>query len=199
MTPRTPIFRLPCPTERRAELLGDYMAAQLETLDQRRAEQSAAETELARCKTALDKADELDGRALGEAIDRGEPDPGPKHLQVAQAAYADVKRRADGAGWATVHASNAARQALTDTDRDALVAMLNRKVTETAQSAKVSLDEVVEQIGGMKVLCDLADFVEHFPNQRPNVLATFDTQTLPHSHNSLVALIDAMTSGRSVP
>ena len=98
---RLELVRIPCPDDRRADLLGEELAQLCEVLDGRRFEADLADQALGRAEAATKVADRADPLALAESITAGEPDPGTLNVTAANAACSGDARcvaGSDGAG-----------------------------------------------------------------------------------------------------
>lgn len=143
---------------------------------------------LGQAHALLERAEERDARALGDAIAKGESDPGPTHLNAAQAEVAEAKRRADGAHWARIEASNTAFQALTVADREAMAAEVNRRAVDAADRAKAALADVSDAVWKAHAMRDWRRSSSRSRN-RPDGLVNFDADTLRHSTSAVAAVI----------
>ena len=88
------------------------IAAARDLLEARDADVAAAQQHAREAEIGLDAARSEDRAAYAAARDRGEDDPGPRHLEAAEAELADARRRLEGERLRQQRAGDALREAL---------------------------------------------------------------------------------------
>lgn len=184
-------MRLPCPPDRRADLIGEQLAALADLLDVRKLEAGDASSALGRAEADLRQADEADAALLAEAVASGEDDPGPVNATAASNAFAEAKRKAAGLTRAADLASQDLHRALLAADRNELVAALNDRAEATAQRARELLDQAHTETMELRLLRGVAVYLDQFPERGPGELA-FDFDNHRRACDTLRGVIDAM-------
>lgn len=187
---------IPCPVDRRVELLGEDLARAADVLDERRRVAQEAAEALGRAQSAIADAERADNQAFVDAVEAGEGDPGPKHTNAAHATLADAKRVGVGTESAAVKASQNLHEALRAADCGPLVAHLDQLAAAADERAREHLREIETETAEVWALRSLAVFLERFPEHGGAL--RYDAQDAGRARQTIAEQLDAMKPGAPV-
>lgn len=122
------------------------------------AARQAHQDAFALAQSGLADAARLDADALADAIERGEPDPGPRHQREADAKVADARRHAEAADIVRARKLEALKEALASESADTWTAELETEYAELAEEWNAKLSEVQELYGRLAAVNSLRQF-----------------------------------------